>query len=667
MTKGDLMFNKDDFKAVNAIRTLAIAQIEKANSGHPGLPMGASPMAYTVFNKVLKANPANPSFFDRDRFVLSAGHGSAMLYSLLHLSGYDLSIDDLKNFRQIGSITPGHPEHGMTPGVEVTTGPLGQGIAQAVGLAVAEKHLAGLYNKEDIEIIDHYTYALCGDGDLMEGVAYEAMSLAGHLKLDKLILLYDSNDICLDGDLNTSFSESVKDRVIAQGWDYERVEDGEDLEAILKAIESAKENKKPTMVEVKTVIGFGSANEGTNKVHGAPIGSDDFENVKKAYGWEAEDFVISDDIYETFKKGIGERGKKANEGWDELLKEYEEKYPEDYKDLMAGINRELPENFMDDVKKYSHEDKALATRASSGEILQDLAKISRNIWGGSADLFSSNKTNIKETDAFRDETPAGRNVWYGVREFAMAAVGNGIMAHGGTFHHVSTFFVFSDYLKAAVRLSALSKHPLTYVMTHDSVAVGEDGPTHEPIDQLAMLRAIPNTIVLRPADANETRLAWKIALESKDKPVVIALTRQNVPNLKQTEDLDSIDKGGYVIKDSSNPDLALIATGSEVSLALEVADKLEEEGKNVRVISMPSVELFKAQDKSYRQEVLPDDLRNRVSIEMASSFGWGDLIGLDGLNISIDRFGISGPGGDVAAELGFTSEKIIEKIKDKFY
>lgn len=661
------MFNKDDFKAVNAIRTLAIAQIEKANSGHPGLPMGASPMAYTVFNKVLKANPANPSFFDRDRFVLSAGHGSAMLYSLLHLSGYDLSIDDLKNFRQIGSITPGHPEHGMTPGVEVTTGPLGQGIAQAVGLAVAEKHLGGLYNKEDIEIIDHYTYALCGDGDLMEGVAYEAMSLAGHLKLDKLIILYDSNDICLDGDLNTSFSESVKDRVIAQGWDYERVEDGEDLGAILKAIESAKENKKPTMVEVKTVIGFGSANEGTNKVHGAPIGAEDFENVKKAYGWEAEDFVISDDIYEIFKKGIGERGKKANEDWDKLLKEYEEKYPEDYKDLMAGINRELPENFMDEVKKYSHEDKALATRASSGEILQDLAKISRNIWGGSADLFSSNKTNIKETDAFRDETPAGRNLWYGVREFAMAAVGNGIMAHGGTFHHVSTFFVFSDYLKAAVRLSALSKHPLTYVMTHDSVAVGEDGPTHEPIDQLAMLRAIPNTIILRPADANETRLAWKIALESKDKPVVIALTRQNVPNLKQTEDLDSIDKGGYVIKDSSNPDLALIATGSEVSLALEVADKLEEEGKNVRVISMPSVELFKAQDKSYRQEVLPDDLRNRVSIEMASSFGWGDLTGLDGLNISIDRFGISGPGGDVAAELGFTSEEIIEKIKDKFY
>lgn len=661
------MFNKDDFKAVNAIRTLSVAQIEKANSGHPGLPMGASPMAYTLFNKVLKANPANPSFFDRDRFVLSAGHGSSMLYSLLHLAGYGIGIDDLKEFRQIGSITPGHPEVGMTPGVEVTTGPLGQGIAQAVGLAVAEKHLAGLYNKEDINIIDHYTYALCGDGDLMEGVAYESMSLAGHLKLDKLIVLYDSNDICLDGELSTSFSESVKDRVLAQGWAYERVEDGEDLEAILKSIENAKENNKPTLIEVKTVIGYGSKNQGTNKVHGAPIGAEDFEAVKKAYNWEAEDFVISDDIYETFKNGIAKRGKEANDAWDKLLKEYEEKYPEDYKELIAGINRELQENYLDEVKKYKHEDKALATRASSGEILQDLAKVSRNIWGGSADLFSSNKTNIKETEAFRDETPAGRNLWYGVREFAMAAIGNGIIAHGGTFHHVSTFFVFSDYLKAAVRLSALSKLPLTYVLTHDSVAVGEDGPTHEPIEQLAMLRSIPNTLVLRPADANETRLSWKVALESKDKPVVIALTRQNVPNLKETEELDSIDKGAYIIKDSENPELVIIATGSEVALALDSAKVLEEEGKAVRVVSMPSMELFKAQDAEYREKVLPADLRNRVSIEMASSFGWGEFTGLDGLNISIDRFGMSGPGGDVAKKLGFNTKDIVAKINEKFY
>ena len=660
------MFNKDDFKAVNAVRTLSIAQIEKANSGHPGLPMGASPMAYALFNKVLKANPKNPSFFDRDRFVLSAGHGSAMLYSLLHLSGYDISMEELKNFRQIGSIAPGHPEVGMTPGVEVTTGPLGQGIAQAVGLAVAEKHLAGLYNKEDLKPIDHYTYALCGDGDLMEGVSYEAMSLAGHLKLDKLIVLYDSNGICLDGKLTTSFSESVKDRVLAQNWAYDRVEDGEDLEAILKAIEKAKGNDKPSLIEVKTVIGFGSKNQGTNKVHGAPIGAEDFELVKKAYNWDEEDFVISDDIYQTFQNGIGKRGAEANEKWNQLLKEYKEKYPADYKELMAGINRELPENFLDQVKKYSHEDKALATRASSGGILQDLAKVSRNIWGGSADLFSSNKTNIVDSQSFKDD-PAGRNIWYGVREFAMAAIGNGIMAHGGTFHHVSTFFVFADYLKAAVRLSALSHLPLSYVMTHDSVAVGEDGPTHEPIEQLAMLRSIPNTIVLRPADANEVRLAWKIALESKDKPVVIALTRQNVPNLKQTETLESIEKGAYIIKDVEKPELILIATGSEVSLALECAKDLEKEGKKVRVVSMPSMELFKAQDAAYREEILPSAIRNRVSIEMASSFGWGEFTGLDGLNISIDRFGISGPGEDVAVKLGFNKEEIVKKIKQKFY
>lgn len=660
------MFNKDDFKAVNAIRTLSIAQIEKANSGHPGLPMGASPMAYALFNKVLKANPSNPSFFNRDRFVLSAGHGSAMLYALLHLSGYGVGIEDLKNFRQIGSITPGHPEPGLTPGVEVVTGPLGQGIAQSVGLAAAEKHLAGLYNKEDIKIIDHYTYAICGDGDLMEGVSYEAMSLAGHLKLDKLIILYDSNDICLDGNLSTSFSESVKDRVLAQNWAYDRVEDGEDLEAILKAIEKAKENDKPSLIEIKTVIGFGSKNQGTNKVHGAPIGREDFEFAKKSYEWDSEDFVISDDIYQTFKNGIGKRGAEANAAWDKLLEEYAEKYPADYKELMAGINRELPENFLDQVKKYSHEDKPIATRASSGEILQDLAKVSRNIWGGSADLFSSNKTNIVDSASFKDD-PAGRNIWYGVREFAMAAIGNGIMAHGGSFHHVSTFFVFADYLKAAVRLSALSNLPLSYVMTHDSVAVGEDGPTHEPIEQLAMLRSIPNTLVLRPADANETRLAWKIALESKDKPVVIALTRQNVPNLEETEGLKSIEKGAYIIKDVENPELILIATGSEVAVAIECAKVLEKEGKAVRVVSMPSMELFRAQDASYKEKILPSEVRNRVSIEMGTSFGWGEFTGLDGLNISIDRFGISGPGGDVAKKLGFNTEDIVARIKQKFY
>lgn len=661
------MFTSDDLKAINAIRTLSIAQIEKANSGHPGLPMGASPMAYVLFNKILKANPKNPKFFDRDRFILSAGHGSAMLYSLLHLSGYDLAMDELKNFRQVGSKAPGHPELGMTEGVEVTTGPLGQGIAQAVGMAAAEKHMAALYNKDDMKVIDHYTYALCGDGDLMEGISYEAMSLAGHLKLDKLIILYDSNDICLDGDLSTSFSESVKDRVLAQNWAYDKVADGNDLEAIYEAITRAKENDKPTLIEVKTIIGFGSKNQGTNKVHGAPIGAEDFEFAKKAYGWDASDFEISDDIYKLFEEGIGARGESANEAWDELLKAYAEKYPEDYKELMAGINRELPANFMDQVKKYSHEDKALASRASGGEIIQDLAKITRNFWGGSADLFSSNKTNIKDSKAFRDESPCGRNIWYGVREFAMAAIGNGIMAHGGSFHHVSTFFVFADYLKPAVRLSALSHLPLTYAMTHDSVAVGEDGPTHQPIEQLAMLRSIPNTLVIRPADANETRLAWKVALESKDRPVVLALTRQNISNLKETENLENIDKGAYIIKDAANPELILIATGSEVALALETAEKLEKSGKAARVISMPSMELFREQSAAYKEEILPKEITKRVSIEMATSFGWSEWTGLDGLNIAIDRFGISGPGDEVAKELGFDPDAIIEKINKKYY
>ena len=658
------MFNKNDDRAVSAIRALSIAQIEKANSGHPGLPMGAAPMAYVLWNKILKANPKNSSFFDRDRFILSAGHGSAMLYALLHLSGYDLSLDDLKDFRQLNAKTAGHPERGHIDGVEVTTGPLGQGIAQAVGLAISEKHMAALYNKEDLPIIDHYTYALCGDGDLMEGISYEAMSLAGHLNLSKLIVLYDSNDICLDGKTSTTFSEDMKKRAEALNWNYLLVEDGSNLSEIYQAISKAKENSNgPTIIEIKTIIGFGSANQGTNKVHGAPIGKEDFIKAKEVYGWSEEDFQIPEDVYQTFADGILAKGKEANEKWDELLKSYKEKYAEDYKNLMAGINRELPENFMDQVKKYSDEDKALATRASNGEIIQDLAKITPNFWGGSADLFSSNKTNIKDTEAFTDKTPKGRNIYYGVREFSMAAIGNGIMAHGGSFHHVSTFFVFTDYLKAAIRLSALSKLPLTYVMTHDSIAVGEDGPTHEPIDQLAMIRAIPNTLMLRPADANETRLAWKIALESKDKPVVMALTRQNVRNLKETENLTGIEKGAYVISDCENPELIIIATGSEVELALDAKEILAKEGKNIRVVSMPSMELFRNQDKAYKDQVLPRNIK-KVSLEMASTFGWAEWTGLDGLNIGIDSFGASGKGEEVMEAFGFTKEKVADKIRE---
>ena len=663
------MFNKNDERAISAIRALSLAQIEAANSGHPGLPMGAAPMAYVLWNKFLKANPKNANWFNRDRFVLSAGHGSSMLYSLLHLAGYDLSIDDLKDFRQLGAKTAGHPERGHIEGVEVTTGPLGQGFAQAVGIAMAEKHLAAIYNKDDAQIIDHYTYVLCGDGDLMEGISYEAMSLAGHLNLSKLIVLYDSNDICLDGATNTTFSEDIQKRAESLNWNYIKVEDGKDLDQIYEAINHAKGNfQGPTLIEVKTIIGYGSTNQGTNKVHGAPIGEEDFLKAKEIYEWTEDDFNVPDDIYETFADGIGRTGEEENQKWDELLKTYEEKYPEDYKNLMAGINRELPENFMDEFKKYSSDDKAIATRASNGEIIQDLAKINPNFWGGSADLFSSNKTDIKDTVAFTDRSPEGRNVWYGVREFAMAAIGNGIIAHGGTWHHVSTFFVFTDYLKPAIRLSALSKLPLTYVMTHDSIAVGEDGPTHEPIEQLAMIRSIPDAIMLRPADANETRLAWKLALESKEKPVVMALTRQNVGNLKETENLTDINKGAYVISDSEgDADAIIIATGSEVELALEAKKLLAENGKNIRVVSMPSMELFRGQDESYKEEVLPKEVTNRISLEMGSTFGWAEWTGTDGLNIGIDKFGQSGKGDEVTAEYGFTPEKVVQKINEKYF
>lgn len=661
------MFNKNDERAISAIRALSIAQIEAANSGHPGLPMGASPMAYVLWNKFLKANPNNANWFNRDRFVLSAGHGSSMLYSLLHLSGYDVGIDDLKDFRQLGAKAAGHPERGHIDGVEVTTGPLGQGFAQAVGIAMAEKHLAAMYNKDDAQIIDHYTYVLCGDGDLMEGISYESMSLAGHLNLSKLIVLYDSNDICLDGATNTTFSEDIKKRAEALNWNYLRVDDGRDLDQIYEAISKAKGNiQGPTIIEVKTIIGYGSTNQGTNKVHGAPIGKEEFIKAKEIYEWTEDDFNIPDDVYDTFKEGIVKTGEEKNQKWDDLLDKYQEKYPEDYKNLMAGINRELPENFIDEVKKYSSEDNALATRASNGEIIQDLAKITPNFWGGSADLFSSNKTNIKDTVAFTDKTPEGRNVWYGVREFAMAAIGNGIIAHGGTWHHVSTFFVFTDYLKPAIRLSALSKLPLTYVMTHDSIAVGEDGPTHEPIEQLAMIRSIPDCIMLRPADANETRLAWKYALESQEKPVVMALTRQNVGNLEETENITDINKGAYIISDcEKTPDLILIATGSEVELALETKALLKD--KNIRVVSMPSMELFREQDEAYKEEILPKEVKNRVSIEMASTFGWAEWTGTDGLNIGIDIFGLSGKGDEVTEEFGFTAETIVETINNKFY
>ncbi|MDO4594141.1 MAG: transketolase [Tissierellia bacterium] len=654
------MFDKIDNLSVNAIRTLSIAQIEKANSGHPGLPMGAASMAYCLWSKFLKINPKNSKWVDRDRFILSAGHGSAMLYSLLHLSGFDLTIEDLKNFRQIDSKTPGHPEVNHTDGVEVTTGPLGQGIANAVGMAMAERHLASIYNKEDYNIVDHYTYALCGDGDLMEGISSEALSLAGHLKLSKLILLYDSNNISLDGDLNKSFSEDIRKRFEAYDWSYLKVEDGNDLEDIYSKIKQAKEIDKPTVIEIKTVIGYGSKNQATNKVHGAPIGKEDFESVKKFYQWDYEDFEIPNEVYDRFNESIIKKGIEANEKWDELFENYEKEYPQLARDFKDGFNRTIPKNLDQFIRKYSEDDKAIATRSSSGEIIQDISNNLRNFWGGSADLSSSNKTMIKEKEDFSAENYSGDNIWFGVREFAMGAIANGICAHGGSFIYVSTFFVFSDYLKAAIRLSALSKLPVIYVFTHDSVAVGEDGPTHEPIEQLAQFRALPNTNVLRPADANEVRQAWQIALNSKDRPTILVLSRQNLKNLSQTQkDLD-ISKGAYIIEDSEKekPDGILIATGSEVSLALETKKLLKDAGYDLRVVSMPSMELFRQQDISYQKEILPCDVENKMSIEMGTPFGWHEFVGAKGKVVGINRFGISGKGDEVVEELGFSPENI---------
>ncbi|MDO4661900.1 MAG: transketolase [Tissierellia bacterium] len=663
------MFDNIDTLAVNTIRTLSISQIENANSGHPGLPMGASPMAYCLWNKFLKVNPKNSSWVDRDRFVLSAGHGSAMLYSLLHLSGYDLSIDDLKNFRQLGSKTPGHPERMHTDGVEVTTGPLGQGIANAVGIAMAERHLAATYNKDGFDIVNHYTYAICGDGDLMEGISSEALSLAGHLKLSKLILLYDSNNISLDGPLNKSFTEDIKKRFEAYNWSYLRVEDGNDLSDLYEKIELAKKDTdRPTVIEVKTIIGYGSKNQGTNKVHGAPIGKDDYLNVKNIYNWKYDDFEVPKEVYERFSENIIKNGKEANERWDNLFKEYEKEYPKLAKAFKDGFERKFDEELKEKIKKYTSNDKPIATRSSSGQIIQDISKNDINFWGGSADLSSSNKTMISESEDFSSENYKGSNIWYGVREFAMGAIANGIMAHGGTNTYVSTFFVFSDYLRGAIRLAALSKLPVTYVFTHDSVAVGEDGPTHEPIEQLASFRAVSNLNVIRPADANEVRQAWIVALKSKQTPNMIVLSRQNLRNLKETEDNESLEKGAYIISDfeTSKKDGILIATGSEVSIALDAKELLAKEGIDVRVVSMPSFELFRNQSMEYKEEVLPKDIKNRVSIEAASTFGWKEFVGDNGISIGIDRFGMSGNGNKVLEELGFTAENIKDQYIKNF-
>ncbi|WP_203362475.1 transketolase [Bacillus sp. REN10] len=663
------MFDKVDQQAVNTIRTLSIDAIEKANSGHPGLPMGAAPMAYTLWSRFLNHNPKNSKWFNRDRFVLSAGHGSMLLYSLLHLSGYDLSMEEIKNFRQWGSKTPGHPEYGHTDGVEATTGPLGQGIAMAVGMAMAERHLAAVYNKEDMEIINHYTYTLCGDGDLMEGVASEAASLAGHLKLGRLVVLYDSNDISLDGDLDKSFSESVKGRFESYGWQYLRVEDGNDMEEVAKAIEAAqKDTDRPSIIEVKTVIGYGSPNKsGKSDVHGAPLGEDERKLTKEAYQWTfEEDFYVPDEVYNRFEEMIVQPGQTKENEWNQLFEQYKNQHPELGKQLELAIKGELAEGWEKDIPVYE-EGTSIASRSSSSEVINAIANNLPTFIGGSADLAGSNKTMIKKAEDFSATSYEGRNIWFGVREFAMGAAMNGMALHGGLQVFGGTFFVFSDYLRPAIRLAALMGLPVSYVFTHDSIAVGEDGPTHEPIEQLSSLRSMPNLNVLRPADGNETAAAWKIALTSKSTPSVLVLTRQNLPTIKGTAQTaeEGVAKGAYIISASEKetPDLLLLATGSEVGLAVEAQQALLQEGIHASVISMPSWKLFEQQSEEYKRSVLPKSVKKRLAIEMGASLGWERYTGDEGDIIAIDQFGASAPGELVMKEYGFTVDNVVSRAK----
>ncbi len=654
--------------AINTIRTLSIDAIEQANSGHPGITMGAAPMAYVLWTKLMKHNPANPSWFNRDRFVLSAGHGSMLLYSLLHLCGYPVHLSDIKQFRQWNSLTPGHPEYGHTPGVEATTGPLGQGIGMAVGMAMAERHLAATYNRPGHPIIDHYTYVLCGDGDLMEGISSEAASLAGHLKLGRLIVLYDSNQISLDGETNLTFSEDVAKRFEAYGWHYIKVEDGNDIQAIHDAIVQAKqEQDRPTLIEIRTIIGYGSPNKaGKSDVHGAPLGPDEVKKVKETYGWPGkEPFYVPESVRELFAE-VKSRGEQEESAWLEKMRDYEEKYPQLAAQLKQAMNGELPAGWDEEIPTYASSDKDIATRSASGEILNAISRRLPTLIGGSADLASSNKTLLKGEETFRALDYTGRNIWFGVREHAMGAALNGMLLHGGVRVYGGTFLVFSDYLRPAIRLAAIMKLPVVYVFTHDSIAVGEDGPTHEPIEHLPSLRAIPGLYVLRPADANETAAAYRFAVQKADGPVAMILTRQNLPILEGTKEMapDYFEKGAYILSEPKESPLGiLLATGSEVSLALRAQQQLLSEGYPVRVVSMPSWELFERQDQSYKESVLPPSITARLAIEMARPLGWERYVGEKGAILGIDTFGASAPGERVMQEFGFTVEHVVHKMK----
>ncbi|WP_017297466.1 transketolase [Nodosilinea nodulosa] len=652
---------------INSIRFLAIDAVEKAKSGHPGLPMGAAPMAYVLWDKFMRFNPKNPQWFNRDRFVLSAGHGCMLQYALLYLTGYDsVNLDDLKQFRQWGARTPGHPENFETPGVEVTTGPLGQGIANAVGLAMAEAHLAAKFNKPDCTLVDHYTYVILGDGCNMEGVSGEACSLGGHLGLGKLIALYDDNHISIDGSTDISFTEDVAKRFEAYGWHVQHVENGNtDLDAIAKAIEAAKAvTDRPSMIKVTTTIGYGSPNkQNTAGVHGAALGGDEIKLTRENLGWSYGEFETPEDALSHMRKAI-ERGASLQAEWEETLAAYRTKYPTEAAEFERMLAGKLPEGWVDALPTYTPEDKALATRKNSEMTINALAPAIPELIGGSADLTHSNLTEMKISGSFQKGAYENRNLRFGVREHGMGAICNGIALHNsGLIPYCATFLVFADYMRAAIRLSALSQAGVIYVMTHDSIGLGEDGPTHQPVETIASLRAIPNLIVIRPADGTETSGAYKIAVEHRKTPTLMAFSRQNLPNLPGSS-IEGVAKGAYTVDDcDGTPDLILIGTGSEVSLCVDAAKELRSAGTKVRVVSMPSWELFDAQDAAYQESVLPKAVTKRLAVEAGITMGWCRYVGGEGDVIGVDRFGASAPGGLVMEKFGFTVENVVSRAK----
>lgn len=646
-------------QAINTLRFLSADAVQKANSGHPGLPMGTAAIAYTIWTRHMRHNPRNPKWIGRDRFVLSGGHGSMLLYSLLHLTGYDLPLDQLKNFRQWGSLTPGHPEYGLTPGVEVTTGPLGQGFANGVGMAIAAAHLAATFNQRGHEIIDPFIYAIVTDGDLMEGVASEAASLAGHLSLGRLIYIYDDNHISIDGSTDLAFTEDRAMRFKAYGWHVQRVEDGNDVEAIDKAIQEAKAEPRPSIIMCRTTIGYGAPKkQGTQKAHGEPLGDEELDAAKDNLGWPKEPrFLIPGDVLEFYHQAI-EKGRELEYDWKMRFDAYKRLYPALGSELQRRLDGKLPADWQSLLPKFPADPKGMGTRVASGKTINAIAAKLPELIGGSADLAPSNNTKIDDSPAFQKESPQGRNFHFGVREHAMGSILNGMSVFGGVIPYGATFLVFADYMRPAIRLAALSHYPSIFIFTHDSVGLGEDGPTHQPIEHLTSLRMIPNLVVIRPADANETAAAWRVAIERRHGPTVISLTRQNVPTLETSA---PVEKGAYVLKDFGEPEIILMASGSEVGLILESAQKLADAGKGVRVVSFPSWELFEKQDEAYRNSVLPKNIQKRLAVEAGAGLGWERYAKSV---ICIDHYGASAPAKIIFEQFGFTVENVVAKAKE---